>query len=112
MGGGGQPKGELKPGTTAQVSITAKTVANALVVPAAAILTGEGGTTSVMVVKADSRAYSQDVKTGIQQGPMIQVLSGLAAGEQVIVSGQYGLPDKTKVKVTPASASPGKKAEA
>ena len=73
-------KGELKPGTTAQVSITAKTVANALVVPAAAILTGEGGTTSVMVVKADSRAYSQDVKTGIQQGPMIQVLSGLAGG--------------------------------
>ena len=105
-------KGELKPGTTAEVSITAKTVANALVVPAAAILTGEGGTTSVMVVKADSRAYSQGVKTGIQQGPMIQVLSGLAAGEQVIVSGQYGLPDKTKVKSTPAITSVGKKTEA
>ena len=105
-------KGELKPGTTAQVSITAKTVANALVVPAAAILTGADGKTSVMVVKSDSRAYAQDVKTGIQQGPMIQVLNGLEVGEQVIVSGQYGLPDKTKVKVTPGSAGPGKKAEA
>ncbi len=103
------PKGELKPGTTAQVSITAKTVANALVIPAAAILTGPNGQTSVMVVKSDSRAYSQDVKTGIQQGLMIQVLSGLAPGEQVIVSGQYGLPDKTKVKVTPASANAGTK---
>ncbi|HTU49598.1 MAG TPA: efflux RND transporter periplasmic adaptor subunit [Acidobacteriaceae bacterium] len=105
-------KGELKPGTTAQVSITAQTVANALVIPAAAILTGPNGQTSVMVVKSDNRAYPQDVKTGIQQGTMIQISSGLEPGEQVIVSGQYGLPDKTKVKATPASASSGKKAEA
>ena len=62
------PNGELKPGTTAQVSITARTVANALVIPAAAILTGPNGQTSVMVVKSDNRAYAQDVKTGIQQG--------------------------------------------
>jgi len=99
------PKGELKPGTTAQVSITARTVASTLVIPAAAILTGPNGQTSVMVVKPDSRAYAQDVKTGIQQGPMIQVLNGLQPGEQVIVSGQYGLPDKTKVKIMPASAA-------
>ena len=100
-------KGELKPGTTASVSITAKTIADALVIPAAAILTGPNGQTSVMVVKSDSRAYAQDVKTGIRQGPMIQVLSDLQPGEQVIVSGQYGLPDKTKVKATPASANAG-----
>jgi HlyD family secretion protein len=106
------PKGELKPGTTAQVSITAKTVANTMVIPAAAILTGPNGQTSVMVVKSDNRAYAQDVKTGIQQGTMIQILSGLQSGEAVIVSGQYGLPDKTKVKATPVSAGPGKKAEA
>ncbi len=106
------PKGELKPGTTAQVSITAKTVANALVIPVAAILTGPNGQSSVMVVKSDNRAYAQDVKTGIQQGTMIQVVSGLQPGEPVIVSGQYGLPDKTKVKATSASASPGKKTEA
>lgn len=106
------PNGELKPGTTAQVSITAKTVANALVIPADAVLTGPNGQTSVMVVGSDSRAYARDVKTGIQQGTMIQILSGLHPGEQVIVSGQYGLPNKTKVKATPASASPGKKAEA
>jgi multidrug efflux pump subunit AcrA (membrane-fusion protein) len=103
------PKGELRPGTTAQVSITAKTVANALVIPAAAILTGPNGQTSVMVVKSDDRAYAREVKTGIQQGLMIQVLSGLQPGEQVIVSGQYGLPDKTKVKAIPASANAGMK---
>ncbi|MHB1957974.1 MAG: efflux RND transporter periplasmic adaptor subunit [Acidobacteriaceae bacterium] len=106
------PRGELKPGTTASVSITARTIADALVIPASAILLGENGQTSVMVVKSDSRAYSQNVKTGIRQGPLIQIVSGIQAGEQVIVSGQYGLPDKTKVKATPASANAGKQAEA
>ncbi len=103
------PKGELKPGTTAQVSIVVKTVANALVIPAAAILTGPNGQTSVMVAKSDGRAYAQNVTTGIQQGSMIQVRSGLQPGEQVIVSGQYGLPDKTKVKTTAAGATAGAK---
>lgn len=106
------PQGKLKPGTTADVSITAKTVADALVIPASAILAGANGPTSVMVVKSDSRAYSQNVKTGIQQGNVIQIVNGLEPGEQVIVTGQYGLPDKTKVKTTPASFNPGTKAEA
>lgn len=105
------PRGELKPGTTANVSITARTIADALVIPASAILTKSNGQTSVMVVKSDSRAYSQSVKTGIKQGTLIQIVSGLQPGEQVIVTGQYGLPDKTKVKVTTASSNPGTKAE-
>jgi HlyD family secretion protein len=103
--------GELKPGTTVDVSITARTIPNALAIPASAVLTESDGQTSVMVVKADNRAYSQKVKTGIPQGAMIQIVSGLQPGQQVIVSGQYGLPDKTKVKATPASRNPGPKAE-
>ena len=105
-------RGELKPGTTASVSITARTIANALVIPASAILTKSSGQTSVMVVKSDSRAYSQNVKMGIQQGIRVQIVSGLLPGEQVIVTGQYGLPDKTKVKATPANYNPGAKAGA
>ena len=106
------PRGELKPGTTVDVSITARTIPNALAIPASAVLTESDGQTSVMVVKADSRAYSQKVKTGIQQGAMIQIVGGLQSGQQVIVSGQYGLPDKTKVKAKPASSNAGSKAEA
>lgn len=105
------PADELKPGTTVNVSITAKTIPHAVVIPASAVLTASNGQTSVMVVK-DSRAYSQPVKTGIQQGSMMQIVRGLQPGEQVIVSGQYGLPDKTKVKVTPASSGSGPKDEA
>ncbi|MGC1782444.1 MAG: efflux RND transporter periplasmic adaptor subunit [Acidobacteriaceae bacterium] len=105
------PKGELKPGTSVQVSIVAQTVPNALVVPDHAILTAPDGATTVMIVKSDGRAYSRAVKTGIQQGSLIQILSGLTAGEQVIVNGAYGLPDKTKVKATPATPTVGSQAQ-
>ncbi len=97
------PQGDLKPGTSVSVSITAQTVPNALVIPDSAILTAPDGGRTVMVVHPDSRAYSQKVTTGIQQGPFIQIVSGLHAGEQVIVNGAYGLPDKTRVKATPVS---------
>lgn len=97
--------GELKPGASVQVSIVSRTVPNALVIPDHAILTASGGTESVMVVGSDSRAYSRPVKTGIQQGSLIQILSGLKAGDQVIVNGAYGLPEKTKVKATPVSTA-------
>ncbi|MGH9684897.1 MAG: efflux RND transporter periplasmic adaptor subunit [Candidatus Acidiferrales bacterium] len=100
-------KGDLQPGTSVGVSIIAQTVPNALVVPDSAILTGKNGETHVMVVRADSLAYSQTVTTGIQQGPLIQILSGLKPGEEVIVGGAYGLPDKTKVKIAPANSSSG-----
>jgi len=43
-------------------------------------------------------------------------VKGLAAGDLVIVSGAYGLPDKTKIKIAapagPESANPGDKAAA
>ena len=100
-------KGQLQPGTSVSISITTKTVPDALVIPASAILTGDNQPTRVMTVKQDGRAYSQDVTTGIEQGGMVQILSGLKPGEEVIVSGAYGLPDKTRVKVTqPSQGSP------
>jgi multidrug efflux pump subunit AcrA (membrane-fusion protein) len=96
------PKGELKPGTSVTASIAAQTIPNALVIPDHAVLTADNGGTYVMIVGSDSRAYSKKVRTGIQQGSMIQIRSGLKPGDQVIVNGAYGLPDKTKVKATPA----------
>ncbi len=94
------PTHQLQPGTSVSVSIRTKTVPNALVIPASAVLTGDNQPTRVMVVRQDGLAYSQDVTTGIEQGGMVQILSGLKQGEEVIVGGAYGLPDKTRVKVT------------
>ena len=90
---------QLRPGTTAQIAITAQTVKDALVVPSAALLNAKGDAAQVMVVDGQSQASSRDVKTGIQTGQQVQIVSGLKPGEVVVTEGAYGLPDKTKVKV-------------
>jgi multidrug efflux pump subunit AcrA (membrane-fusion protein) len=105
------PDQQLRPGTTAQVTITAQTVKDALVIPAASLLNAKGDEAQVMIVDGQSQAQSRDVKTGIQAGPQVQIVSGLKAGEVVVTEGAYGLPDKTKVKVEKAeSASAGESA--
>lgn len=99
------PNNTLQPGTSVEVSITARVVPNALVVPSSCLLNAADGSRSVMVVKSDGRAYRQKVTTGIEDKGKVEILSGLTAGEEIISTGAYGLPDNTKVKTMPASSS-------
>ena len=94
--------GLLKPGASAMLTITAKTVGNALLIPAQSVLTDEEGKKSVMVVAEDRTAVKREVETGIQTSDSVQIVSGLKVGEQVVGTGVYGLPDKTKVKIEAA----------
>jgi multidrug efflux pump subunit AcrA (membrane-fusion protein) len=43
------------------------------------------------------------VETGIEGDRAVQIVSGLKAGEQVVTTGAYGLPDNTAVKIEPAA---------
>lgn len=95
------PHNALQPGSSVSVTITAHKILNAVVVPIAALLTNSAGKSHVMVVDSGSVAASQPVTTGVEQGNLVQIISGLQPGRQVIVTGAYGLPDKTKVKPTP-----------
>lgn len=99
------PKGALKPGTSVQLSIVARSVPDALAIPAAALLTAQDGTTSVMVASSDGRAHSRPVKVGIREQDRAQVLEGLSAGEKVVASGAYGLPDNSKITEAPANGT-------
>lgn len=98
------PKHELRPGTSVQLALTARTVKDALVVPASSVLTGPDGSTTVMVAGGDGLAHQQAVKLGIRNGDDVQIVEGLKEGEKVVSSGAYGLPDKTKIKVEAAEA--------
>ena len=96
------PERSLRPGTSVMVSMIAQTVMDAVVIPAPALLTAPDGGTSVMVIGTDGRAHQRTVKAGIRQGDEVQITEGLQAGECVVVSGAYGLPDNTKIKVEAA----------
>lgn len=98
------PKQALKPGTSVQLSLTAQTVKDALVVPANSILTAPDGTSTVMVAGADGLAHQTTVKLGIRNGDDVQILEGVKDGDKVVATGAYGLPDKTKIKIEAAAA--------
>jgi HlyD family secretion protein len=103
------PKEKLKPGTSVQISMLAQVVKDAVSVPAACILTGQDGTTTVMIVGPDGRAHQTPVKTGIRDGDRVQISEGVQPGDKVVVTGAYGLPDKTKVKIEqPTGPAAGK----
>jgi multidrug efflux pump subunit AcrA (membrane-fusion protein) len=95
------PDHKLMPGTSVGASIILRKAAGALVIPDPALLVADDGTKRVMVLGPDSTAFSRPVTTGIQNAGLVQITSGLRAGDQVIVGGAYGLPDKTKVKAVP-----------
>ena len=100
------PGGKLKPGSTVNLKIVAKTVKDALVVPADAVLTGDNGATTVMLVGKDQLAHQTPVKTGIHQGADVQILDGLSVGQQVVTQGAYGLPDNSKIAITKPAPEP------
>ena len=99
-------KAALRPGTTVRVEVIARIEKDAITVPSSALLKSPDGGTKVMVVDSDGVAHEREVETGIRSATDIQITKGLQAGETVVATGGYGLPDKTRVKqaeMAPAS---------
>jgi HlyD family secretion protein len=105
------PESLLKPGTTVELSITAQQINDAVVVPAAAVVKQPDGSSAVMVAGSDGRAHLQVVQAGIQNGDSLQIVSGLKAGQQIVTSGAYGIPDNTQIKVEAAEKPPAAKSD-
>lgn len=97
------PGRRFKPGATVRVSIVAETVENALLVPSAALLASDEGGVQALVVGADSKAHEKKIEVGIREPGKVQVLSGLAPGDKVIIVGGVGLEDGAKVQAGRAS---------
>jgi multidrug efflux pump subunit AcrA (membrane-fusion protein) len=95
----------LKPGMTVEISMTAKSVKDALVVPTPAVFKNAEGADYVVLADADGHAHLKTVQVGVRNAELTQVISGVIAGEPVITTGGYALPDNTQIKIeTPVSA--------
>ncbi len=68
-----------------------------LTIPRQALLNVEGGEEAFVL--ENGKAYRRPLTTGSAQGDRIAVLSGLAAGDQVVVSGQINLTDGASVTI-------------
>lgn len=99
-----KPDPALRPGITVSVSITAKTAKDAIVVPTTAVFKNADGAEYVPLAGSDEKAHQKTVQVGIRTADQVQIVSGINPGDPVIVSGGYGLPDGTQIKIEKASA--------
>lgn len=91
------PTGELLPGLFVRVRLEQSRAKDAITLPQQAVTrTGQGD--SVMVVGSDGKVSPRPVKIGSAKGNDWVVLSGLAAGEQVMVDGFQKLQPGAVVK--------------
>lgn len=88
----------LRSGTFVYVDFSRKTEQQVLVIPRDA-LTESVKDASVYVLQ-DSIVRQRSIQTGADVNGMVQVLSGLKAGEQVVTSGQINLKDGSAVSVS------------
>jgi multidrug efflux system membrane fusion protein len=84
------PGHALWPGQYVNVRLVLRHDPHAVTVPAAAVQRSQDGT-FVWLVGADNKAMNQTVKVGPVQDGVAVIESGLAAGQRVVVDGQYQL---------------------
>jgi membrane fusion protein, multidrug efflux system len=96
------PHGELLPGLFVRVQMQQAEAIGAILLPQQAVVRTPQGD-SVRVVASDGTLGTRSVKVGTAQGGQWVVLSGLQAGEQVVVDGFQKLQGKTTVKPVPWS---------
>lgn len=97
------PRYVLRPGQYGRVHIDTRTVTDALLVPQRAVTEAQSGT-QVRVVAADGTVQIRPVQMGARVGSRWIVVSGLSAGDRVVVdAGQ--LAEGVTVKTTPYVAT-------
>ncbi len=100
-----KPGPALKPGMNVEVIATAKTVNDALVVPASAVYKTPEGEDYLLLAGTDNKAHFSKVKIGIRNKELAEIQSGLKVNDSVVTSGGYGLPDGTQIKIEAAGSS-------
>ena len=88
------PAGTLRPGTFGTVVLDVVTRESALVLPQKAIV----GDKYVFLAE-NGRAVRREVRLGLQNADLVEILGGLKEGDAVIVEGNYGLSDGSAIDV-------------
>jgi Cu(I)/Ag(I) efflux system membrane fusion protein len=88
--------GKLVPGMLLRLQVAGQTVSR-LVVPSEAII--RTGTRAVAIVRKDNGAFEpREVKLGAELGDQLEVLQGLAEGDQVVASGQFLVDSEARLR--------------
>ena len=98
------PAGQLVPGMFASLSFGPAAGKDVLLVPSEAVI--QTGTRSVvMLAQGGGKFLPADVETGMEANGQTEIRKGLAAGQKVVVSGQFLLDSEASLKGTAARMS-------
>ncbi|MBK6962273.1 MAG: efflux RND transporter periplasmic adaptor subunit [Gammaproteobacteria bacterium] len=95
---------QLLPGSTVRGQIEVQRRDAVLSVPRGAVL--REGDLAYLYVANGQRATRVEIKVGEDDGNRIEVLSGLKAGDRVVVEGNYELQDGMAITLTAATVTP------
>lgn len=101
--------GVLEPLTYNKVSVRAERSAECLSVPLSAMT--DASRSEVFMVRSDGTIERRDVETGTNDGTYIEIRSGLAEGDVVVVENFDGLENDMRVQVTIEDKKSGKGGE-
>lgn len=98
------PQGTLKEGMYAEVKLVLHEEKNALTVPVQAVQHNSSGN-SVLIVDAAGQIQEREVKLGTETTDRVEVLSGLAEHDQVVIGNRGGFHSGDKVRTKVLSAN-------
>ena len=87
----------LKPDMFAEVTIHAQRQVNAVVIPAEAVVRS-GERNQVFVVRGPGKFEPREVRLGVTSEGMVQILSGVTPGEEVVTSSQFLIDSESKLR--------------
>ncbi|MDO8691492.1 MAG: efflux RND transporter periplasmic adaptor subunit [Dehalococcoidia bacterium] len=91
------PDARLKPGMFAQVSVTASSRDNVLLIPKLAVVSR--GQRQIVFVASQGVAVLKDIQSGLTDGTNLEVISGLKEADNVILNNLSDLADGDPVQV-------------
>ncbi len=92
-----RPPQGVRPGSFVSIHIVRETRPDAILVPREAVL--RELQSAHVFVAGEQAAEKRPVVLGLEEGPLVEAISGLAAGDRVIVAGQGGLKEGSPIKI-------------
>jgi len=86
-------------GLVAKVTVADPDAGSVAVVPVSSLLEADGSLATVFVVASGGVARKVSVRTGRLLGERVEVVAGLAPGDQVVTEGAAWLDDNVPVRV-------------
>jgi len=96
---------DLAPNMFARVRVTLREAEDAIVLPTDAVLLAPSGEDVVYVIE-EGRAERRPVTLGIEEGGRVEIVSGVEAGEQVVVEGNEQLEPGMAVRTGDGEGQP------